>query len=158
MKAITVYQPWASLIAVGAKKYETRSWSTNYRGPIAIHAGKKPFTNNEYTDGELYPFAYALNLPDIYSFDTLTLGAVIATAELVDCHKIIARYGDNHPCIHYQPFNAYMQEIPIIGNELLLGDWTPGRYAWELTNVKMLPEPIPVRGQQGLWEWKEQLK
>lgn len=41
MKAITLWQPWASLIAIGAKKYETRSWKTNYRGPIAIHAAKK---------------------------------------------------------------------------------------------------------------------
>ncbi len=40
MKAITIWQPWASLIACGAKKYETRSWATNYRGPIAIHAAR----------------------------------------------------------------------------------------------------------------------
>ena len=41
MKAITVIQPWASLLAEGAKLYETRSWKTNYRGEILIHAGKK---------------------------------------------------------------------------------------------------------------------
>jgi hypothetical protein len=41
MKAITIWQPWASLIAIGAKQYETRSWETKYRGPIAIHAAKK---------------------------------------------------------------------------------------------------------------------
>ncbi len=41
MKAITIWQPWASLIACGAKKFETRSWATNYRGPIAIHVAKK---------------------------------------------------------------------------------------------------------------------
>ena len=41
MKAITIWQPWASLIACGAKKYETRSWPTKYRGPIAIHAAAK---------------------------------------------------------------------------------------------------------------------
>lgn len=40
MKAITIRQPWAGLIAVGEKVYETRSWPTKYRGPIAIHAGK----------------------------------------------------------------------------------------------------------------------
>ena len=39
-KAITIRQPWAGLIAVGEKIYETRSWPTKYRGPIAIHAGK----------------------------------------------------------------------------------------------------------------------
>jgi hypothetical protein len=41
VKAITLQQPWASLIALGAKSVETRSWSTAYRGPLAIHAGKK---------------------------------------------------------------------------------------------------------------------
>src|SRR5574343_1234835 len=40
MKAITLHQPWATLVAIGAKRIETRSWSTNYRGPIAIHAAK----------------------------------------------------------------------------------------------------------------------
>lgn len=40
MKAITIRQPWASLIALGEKKIETRSWQTKYRGPILIHAGK----------------------------------------------------------------------------------------------------------------------
>ena len=40
MKALTLYQPWATLVAIGAKKIETRSWSTPYRGPLAIHAGK----------------------------------------------------------------------------------------------------------------------
>lgn len=42
MKAITVWQPWASLLASGRKKYETRSWATSYRSPIAIHAAKRP--------------------------------------------------------------------------------------------------------------------
>ncbi len=40
MKALTLTQPWASLVAVGAKRIETRSWETNYRGTIAIHAAK----------------------------------------------------------------------------------------------------------------------
>ena len=42
MKAITIWQPWAFLLAMGAKQYETRSWETAYRGPIAIHAAKRP--------------------------------------------------------------------------------------------------------------------
>ena len=41
--------------------------------------------------------------------------------------------------------------------EIILGDWTPGRYAWEMANVKILPEPIPAKGNQGLWNWKEEL-
>ena len=39
-------------------------------------------------------------------------------------------------------------------DELALGDYTPGRYAWKLANVKKLPEPIPAKGRQGLWNWE----
>jgi hypothetical protein len=41
MKVISIIQPWATLIAIGEKKFETRSWSTKYRGELAIHASKK---------------------------------------------------------------------------------------------------------------------
>lgn len=41
MKAITTWQPHASLIAIGAKPIESRSWRTQYRGPLAIHAAKR---------------------------------------------------------------------------------------------------------------------
>jgi len=37
--------------------------------------------------------------------------------------------------------------------ELSFGDYTPGRYAWILADVKLLPEPVPARGALGLWEW-----
>ena len=38
--------------------------------------------------------------------------------------------------------------------EIALGDWTPGRYAWKLANVKILQSPIPVKGKQGLWNFE----
>ena len=88
MKAITIHQPWASLIACGEKQIETRRWPTKYRGPIAIHAGKKPLDTNTYFDRELYRFADALGLPDIYRFYQLPYGTVIAIAELVECWKV----------------------------------------------------------------------
>jgi len=40
--------------------------------------------------------------------------------------------------------------------EMLFGDWTPGRYAWELANVKILEKPVPAKGQQRLWNWKDE--
>ena len=40
MKLISLWEPWATLMALGAKKVETRSWDTNYRGLLAIHASK----------------------------------------------------------------------------------------------------------------------
>ena len=42
MKALTIWQPYASLIGAGIKKIETRSWYTTYRGPILIHSGQRP--------------------------------------------------------------------------------------------------------------------
>ena len=42
MKAISLLQPWATLVSIGAKRVETRSWRTDYRGPIAIHASASP--------------------------------------------------------------------------------------------------------------------
>ena len=155
MKAITIWQPWASLLACGAKQYETRSWSTSYRGPIAIHAAKRLFDTDPYFDRELHPFADALNLPDIYSFDTLPHGGIIATAELVECWKI-DKIGHTLGCdkaAHIS--NNIESKFNIVqGKELLFGDWTLGRYAWEFTNMKVLDEPIPAKGHQRRWNWE----
>ena len=161
MKAITVWQPWASLIAVCAKIYETRSWATKYRGPIAIHAGKMP-----YNLGDI-DFALARGIMSaaehifgIYEANNLPLGAVIATAELVECWPIVGIKpyppAPNGYCAFIEKPCASIQHsrTPIDGNELIFGDWTPGRFAWQLANVKMLPEPMPARGRQGLWDWR----
>lgn len=151
MKAITLWQPWASLVACGAKKYETRSWPTNYRGPIAIHAAKRPFNTDVYLDRELHSFAEALQLPDIYSFEKLPYGCVIATAQLIGCYLMY-----QNPVDHVRYYlDEYDRAIVPTARELFFGDWAPGRYAWKLDNVKMLDNPIPAKGKQGLWNWED---
>ena len=107
MKAITIWQPWGSAIAIEAKGYETRGWATSYRGPIAIHAAKRPYMN------------------------------IIKTLP-ADTQRLLQQ----------------LDYIVPTAQEMALGDWTPGRYAWELRNIKLLPEPIPAKGQQGLWNWE----
>ena len=162
MKAITDYQPWAQLLAVGAKKYETRSWQTNYRGPIAIHAGKKKAgevirsLHNQFSTQRkmaialgMYEYSYSQD------FDALPHGAIIATAELVGCHFMYHRSGEYGTDIGSGVLRINEKIIKPTAEELLFGDWTPGRYAWELANVRMLPEPIPAKGKQGLWEWTQ---
>lgn len=139
MKTITIWQPWASLLACGAKQYETRSWATNYRGEIAIHAAAKDFRT-------LYTTGYVVN-NGILPLELLVRGCVIATAKLIGCWKI-GRSEVLEPCI-YKKDGVYS----LTDNELLFGDWTSGRYAWEFTNMKMLDEPIPAKGKQRLWEW-----
>ena len=164
MKALTIWQPWASLLACGAKQYETRSWATKYRGPIAIHAGKK-FGEMDfgYKDGKNTILDALRDCGNTQH--PLPLGAVIATAELVNCWYIVHNPGTDIDVAKHIPIGAESmardKHAPDFGDyfvpterEMFLGDWTPGRYAWEFANVKMLNEPIPAKGMQGLWNWE----
>jgi len=152
MKAITIWQPWASLLACGAKQYETRSWETNYRGTIAIHAAFDPHLKiweelDDVTAGTMQ------GILDFIDPDELPLGSIIATAELVECWKILDSGKDE---AILQIINAERQaQRKIYDNEIHFGDWTPGRYAWEFRNMTMLPEPIPAKGKQRIWNWEE---
>lgn len=153
MKAITLYQPWASLVAVGAKKFETRSWSTSYRGPIAIHASKKhPYHSiggiiGETTDAMLVALG-GLDLRE------LPLGVIVATAELVGCWHTYGR-AEIICCGNLKGSRPGRINDFVSNDDLIFGDFSRGRFAWELENIKQLQTPIPVRGMQGLWEWDE---
>lgn len=135
MKVISLHQPWATLMAYDLKKIETRSWGTNYRGPIAIHATKKQpyFINNTIRQTLDY-----LNL----NMENLPLGAIIAVREEFDCIKI----------------QREIEHVGLPGHELdhgkferYFGDYTIGRFAWFTRDIKKLKKPIPARGYQGLW-------
>lgn len=153
-KAISLWQPHASLIAMGEKHYETRSWSTKYRGPIAIHAGKsqdeikhiwqsiqhakktdwqhaREFTRAIYDAFKEYMAREGLLS---FNFRDLPYGAIVATAELTAIYDTVLLYPK------------------LTGRVQQFGDFGHGRYAWRLENVKALAEPIPLRGQQGLWD------
>jgi len=149
MKAITIWQPWAHLVARGEKKIETRSWHTKYRGPLAIHAAAgMPKWVVELCRTE--PFKSILMKHCGWS-----LGKVVATCELIDCCKV--------RCVHpvYRDgkivqtafLEAENQLIEVSGNEFDFGDYTAGRYAWILEDIKPLAEPIPAKGMQRLWNW-----
>lgn len=137
MKALTVLQPWASLISLGAKRYETRSWGTPYRGLIAIHAGKQlaPWQRSMTAcDGYLrQPLAIA-GMP--YACD-LPLGAIVAVVVIAACT------------------GADRLVLDLSVEELARGDFTPGRFAWELRDVIRLPRPVECRGAQRIWEVPE---
>lgn len=163
MKALTIWQPWASLKACGAKKFETRSWETRYRGPIAIHAGKESYGPYAcelpigFTDAAVNAMWPGTTDPCVITdnWDELPRGAIIATGELVACHRIVCHGGRG---ISSQGPGWLETESGIYeptDQELLFGDWTPGRYAWEIVNMRMLPWPIPAKGAQGLWNWDE---
>ena len=165
MKALTVMQPWAALIAVGAKRFETRSWDAHYRGPLAIHAGKKDGTgllsNEELSaavkalKGTRYEVAHD-RLGGGFDYD-FPYGAVIATAVLVDrlrVENVWVSPGDGVPAFMDVFACRGNKRFRISGDELLFGDFSRGRFAWELEDVKVLDEPVFVRGRVGLWDWE----
>lgn len=88
MKAITVLQPWATLLVTGKKHIETRSWKTNYRGEILIHAGKKDplFGFCMMTDDTKKRVLRVLGLPEIFNrFQKFPTGEILGKAILADC-------------------------------------------------------------------------
>ena len=142
MKALSLTQPWATLIAIGAKQIETRNWSTAYRGWLAIHASK---TWSDELAALCIDDTFARVLVGAGITHTLDLprGAIVAVGNL---HKVgeILRRRDGAVMVRGQ-------ELPITGDELDFGDYTAGRYGWVMTNVHPLPEPVPCRGALGLW-------
>lgn len=160
IKCISLWQPHASLVAFGEKPFETRHWSTRYRGLLAIHAAKREdnFVTSDLDNdgflqsffevsekhgwGEWYwprPFIAAHNEPSVYR----GLGAVLCVCECVDC-------------LTTEEAMAFTEEqakgLPPYW--FLFGDFGPKRYAWALKNIRRFREPIPATGHQGLWNWK----
>jgi hypothetical protein len=161
MTAITIYQPWASLIISGAKRFETRPWKHSYIGRLAIHAGaKRPFdTLNGFDIEIIFAMGRAFGLEEtridtiIQFLDELPRGAVLGTTEHIGCRTI-----DRIEEMRYSPQETGCWDggrwIDPTNDELLLGDWTPGRFAWEQTDPKKFDDPIRARGRQGLWNWE----
>lgn len=132
MKAITLTQPWATLVCIGAKRIETRSWSTDYRGPLAIHAAKGfPGWAKQMCFKPVFNNALEFCHPD-----ALPLGVVLCTVELIKVEQITM-------------FTAQPPDP-----EFQFGDYGVGRFMWQLANLKDLKSPIPAKGVLGLWEWE----
>ena len=127
MKVLTIKQPWASLIIEQYKKYEFRSWKTNYRGKILIHAGLTLEKDMQERVKD-----YNLNY---------TLGAIIGEAELVDCILVD------------KEFNEELRYIdPIVYGKSNHVE----KYAWKLKNIKKYQEPIYVKGKLGIWNYGDE--
>lgn len=142
MKALTIIQPWATLIASGHKVNETRSWKTNYRGEILIHAGKNPkdYTSGFYIDDPDGRYFHAAGI-NPGTFGDLPRGMIIGKATLLDCVQITKEFKDE-----------LMETNPA---EYAFGDYRIGRYAWVMENPELFKEPIPAKGMMGLWNWED---
>ncbi len=129
MKALTLWQPWASWVFEAGKDVENREWSTGYRGPLAIHAGQGLDRFLAWRPSS-WPSALQ-RLIETGRIDPRQIrsrfwprGVVLGTVDLIDCVR-------DHPSA-----------------------WAvPGQWHWVLQNPRPLPRPVPARGQPGLWEW-----
>lgn len=133
MRALTLTQPWATLVIEGQKRIETRSWATQYRGPLVIHAGVRmgPDERGYAEEWGLVP-------------ESLPRGAVIGTVRLVDCVLF-------EPGVDRWSCQARLWELT--DRERWLGDFTPGRYGWLLEHPQEFAEPVPAKGALGLWRY-----
>lgn len=137
MRGLSLTQPWASLLAGAHKRVETRSWSTDYRGPVAIHAAKNfPAWARSFCEEPRVVAALGSANP------FLPVGAILAVAHLVDCRRI-------------GPFTPITWGLS--ASEMSFGDYTEGRFAWFFEDIEALPKPIPARGALGLWELPAEL-
>ena len=131
MKALSLTQPWAQAMFLNLKRFETRSWRTNYRGPLLIHAAKGfPTYAKEFATAER-----ALGRGEV----RLPLGALIGKLELIKIWRT----------------EELMGTLP--GIESLYGDYSPGRYAWETSSPILFDTPIPYRGSLGLFDVPDEI-
>lgn len=131
MKAISLWQPWASLWLTDAKIHETRHWPTSHRGLLLVHAAKRKIDDlsGDRLDeicGGIWGHHWGLELPR---------GALIGIVRLVGCDRT-----EDMP-IGHQSTEDYE-----------CGDFSPGRYAWLRASPQVFAEPIPYRGQQSFFE------
>lgn len=125
MKVLTIKQPWASLIIEGYKEYEFRSWKTNYRGELLIHAGKG-------IDKD------AMNRLKKYIPQEMPLGKIIGKVNMVDCIKTNPEF-----------FNQIRKENKDIYGKSIFKE----EYAWRFKEVKKFETMIEINGKLGLWNY-----
>ncbi|NFV80053.1 hypothetical protein [Magnetospirillum aberrantis] len=167
MHTTTIWQPWASLIPIGAKPFETRAYPPPAKligQRIAIHAAVKDPSPmmNDMDRATVEAIADALEAGGLghrVCWSALPRGAVIATAVLAGAyrcawtqHHLSSGTPLRNPVVHISEHRG-----PYIGATLNLdpfGDYSPGRWCWHLTDVQRLPKPVPAKGKQGWWFWE----
>lgn len=155
MRIITLWEPWSTLLALGEKKIETRGWSTNYRGPVAIHSAKGGMSQSElictYLDE---PFCSCLMKDEGFAAwaekwktsipnprHALPVGHIIAVGDLVGCLPT-----ESIGCM-----SGVFEDYPKLRTvqEKAFGNYEPGRFGLVFVSVKRLREPVPFKSRQG---------
>lgn len=149
MKAITIWQPWASLMALGFKEIETRSWkapSSIINNKVAIHAAKKiiplqDFLNSlEGLDTNQKNNIIQTIIQEYGAYEKMPTGAIVATGILSDV----------------QPAEVLRKKI--LPLERACGDYSDNRFGWIFKGTFKLEKPMPAKGMQRLWNWDGDIK
>lgn len=132
MKVLSLSQPWATLVVLGVKRFETRAWHTGHRGLLAVHAARY-FASANRLLCECEPIRGLLRRAGFDDWTCLPRGAVVGTVELVDCIPA--------------------EELTTLSDlDRALGDFAPGRWAWQLSDPRPWPTPIAATGRLGVFE------
>lgn len=140
MKAICLWEPWASAMAAGLKKNETRNRPTSHRGQLAICSAKKipsavhvpnAVTCLLWDHRARFP-GYHGNMMDLLL--SLPFGKVVCVVDLFACWPV-----EN-------------EAAQLTDEEFILGDYAPGRWVWKTRDYKKLDVPVPVIGRQGFFD------
>lgn len=151
MKALTLWQPWATLVAMGEKSIETRCWKTAYRGPLAIHSAARIPPKWLGVSSRTDPFRDAL--ADVFGcrrdrdersgrhvddvIRGLPMGKILCIVKLTGVEATGGIY-----------------EEEVSDKERLFGNYELGRYAWFLEMLEVIEPAIPVKGNRMLWNWR----
>jgi hypothetical protein len=135
MKAITLWQPWASLWLTERKVHETRHWRTHYRGELIVHAAKRS------CDFTVLSTAAELICREEFGLrwrESIPRGCIVGIVQLVDCQ-------------------SSNEVTPEHADDLACGNWAPNRFIWKRGEYLKLARPKPFAGRQGLWNGPDQV-
>jgi len=128
MIALSLWEPWASAMALGIKVNETRSYWTGVRGDVAIHAAKKPMDRDARETWDIFLKPAGAVEPQY--------GKIVCVVEI---EEVV-------------PSEVFRDaKLPLTSEEAALGDYSERRWVWRTTNLRRLQTPVPARGYQGFW-------
>lgn len=151
MKALTLWQPWASLVALGHKRVETRCWTTKHRGELAIHAsanlppvwlGRSRFSP-EFADEVADVLNVRRDRDDRLGPHVDSVVRALPRAAVLCIVRLRA----------IEPTTPALREY-LSQRELLFGNYEEGRYAWHVELIEKFEQPIPAKGNRLLWNWE----
>lgn len=140
MKVLTLYQPFATLVIIGAKKIETRGWETSHRGILGIHAAAK---TPKWCQELILQEPFFSDLPE----GSLPTGCILGTAQITyvgSAASLLTEYRGQYPTL------ARIEEC--------YGDFSPGRSGWLFGKAIPFDTPIPAKGRQRIWNWEPEFK